>query len=218
MRIIYSSTLSSRLGSGLRAQMWCALIAVFSFYLFLSLCLTPVSLIFAGSTGLISFFHSLSLSLSHFLSFPSTTETWRWAYHFLHHRTKLSCWLWISVCVCVWRKRCEEQLVSVGRLENNAFLFCFKLASVWRHLLTWYLWWDASTDFDHLQLCCCDTLATCPGFILHLVPNACWDMLQPCVTLSRTSSLGNGWKDDWMYPDQWEADVSFNNYKNSTTV
>lgn len=47
----------------------------------------------------------LSPVLSYFLSSPSTTETWRWAYHFLHHRTKLSCWLWISHCVRAEKKK-----------------------------------------------------------------------------------------------------------------
>ena len=99
MRIIYSSSLSSCLGSGLRGQMRCALIAVFSIYL-------PPPFISTGSTGVISFFHLPSLSLSHFLSFPSTTETWRWVYLFPHQRTKLSNGGgrgggWVCVCVCV---------------------------------------------------------------------------------------------------------------------
>lgn len=74
MRIIYSSTLSSRLGSGLHPK--CdALSLPFSHFISFFPPSYPLLPHFAGSTGVISFFHLLSLSLSHFLSFPSTTET-----------------------------------------------------------------------------------------------------------------------------------------------
>lgn len=94
--IVFSFILRSA-SPNVMCSLWHFLILSLSF-----LCLIPLSLTFCWlcwSHFLLLF--SLSLSLSHFLSFPSTTETWRWAYHFLHHRTKLSCWLWISLSVYV---------------------------------------------------------------------------------------------------------------------
>lgn len=55
MRIIYSSSLSSRLGSGLRAQMLCTLIAVSSFYLLLP----PPSFLLAPLVSFPSFIRPL---------------------------------------------------------------------------------------------------------------------------------------------------------------
>lgn len=150
MRIIYSSTLSSHWGSGLLSQMWRILVVTFSFCFFLFLHLTP--LIFAGSTGVISFFHFLSFSFSFsvFYQYHRDSEMSL----SLSASQVQAVMLALSKPVCVCGNRYKEQLASVGFRKILLFFvfYWFLLLSV---DITWHYQWICPHIFT---ICCLGTM------------------------------------------------------------